>query len=78
MSDSAGCVFCAIVGGEGEASRIYEDECVLVFLDIRPVTEAHLLVIPKKHLGCLEEVDEQTGMGDVPCRSTDGRRHTTA
>ncbi len=44
----ADCVFCAIVAGRGDASRVYEDETYLAFLDIRPVTPGHLLVIPKR------------------------------
>ncbi|MGV9802803.1 HIT family protein [Mycobacterium sp. NPDC003449] len=43
------CVFCAIVAGEAPAIRIYEDQDFLAFLDIRPFTRGHTLVIPKKH-----------------------------
>ena len=43
------CLFCKIVAGEIPAARVYEDEGVLAFLDINPVSPGHTLVIPKKH-----------------------------
>ena len=43
------CIFCKIIDGEIPATRIYEDEHVLAFLDITPVNPGHTLVIPKAH-----------------------------
>ncbi|WP_078314223.1 HIT family protein [Mycobacterium sp. D16Q16] len=43
------CVFCAIVAGESPSFPVYEDETTLAFLDIRPITRGHTLVIPKSH-----------------------------
>lgn len=43
------CVFCDIVAGKAPAVRIYEDDDYLAFLDIRPFTRGHTLVIPKRH-----------------------------
>lgn len=43
------CVFCAIASRQIPASVVYEDEKVLGFLDINPLTEGHTLVIPKNH-----------------------------
>ena len=43
------CVFCQIVAGAAPAIRVYEDEDYLGFLDIRPFTRGHTLVIPKQH-----------------------------
>ena len=43
------CVFCQIVAGSAPAIRVYEDEDYLGFLDIRPFTRGHTLVIPKQH-----------------------------
>ncbi len=43
------CIFCKIVNGELPASKVYEDEHILAFMDIRPVNEGHLLVLPKNH-----------------------------
>ncbi len=43
------CVFCAVVAGDAPAVRIFEDDEYLAFLDIRPFTRGHTLVIPKQH-----------------------------
>lgn len=47
MSD---CIFCDIVAGKAPASFVHRDELVSAFLDIRPVTPGHLLVIPNQHV----------------------------
>ncbi|MFZ2500825.1 MAG: HIT domain-containing protein [Minisyncoccia bacterium] len=44
-----GCIFCKIVSGEIPAHRVYEDDHYLAFLDIRPLSAGHTLVIPKEH-----------------------------
>ena len=44
------CLFCKIINKQIPAKTIYEDEKVLVFLDINPVSDGHLLIIPKKHV----------------------------
>ena len=56
------CVFCRVVAGTVESSRVYEDDEVLAFMDIQPVTDGHLLVIPKRHAAYLADLDEQLGM----------------
>ena len=56
------CVFCRVVDGTVESSRVYEDDEVLAFMDIQPVTDGHLLVIPKRHASELADLDEQLGM----------------
>ena len=43
------CIFCKIVNGEIPANKVWEDENYLAFLDIKPESEGHTLVIPKKH-----------------------------
>jgi len=48
MSDEK-CIFCKIVRKEAPASNVYEDDHVLAFMDIRPVCEGHILIIPKHH-----------------------------
>lgn len=49
------CVFCKMVREEIPVARIYEDEVVLAFLDIGPVSDGHTLVIPKQHCPSLED-----------------------
>lgn len=44
-----GCVFCKMVAGEIPVTRVYEDEAVLAFLDIGPLSDGHTLVVPKRH-----------------------------
>lgn len=53
------CIFCKIVAGQIPCSRIYEDEKVLSFLDINPISEGHTLIIPKAHAENLWEISEQ-------------------
>ena len=43
------CIFCKIAKGEIPSQKIYEDENIFAFLDIKPFTEGHTLVIPKIH-----------------------------
>ena len=43
------CIFCKIVAGEVPAEKVYEDDEFLAFLDIRPLSPGHTLVIPKQH-----------------------------
>lgn len=56
------CVFCRVVDGTVESSPVYEDDEILAFMDIEPVTDGHLLVIPKRHAPHLVDLDEQLGM----------------
>lgn len=43
------CIFCKIVAGRIPSTKVYEDETVLAFLDIAPVSKGHILLVPKKH-----------------------------
>ncbi|MBN2301747.1 MAG: HIT family protein, partial [Lentisphaerae bacterium] len=43
------CIFCKIVAGDVPCCKVYENDNVLAFLDIAPVTKGHTLVIPKMH-----------------------------
>ena len=43
------CIFCKIVAGQIPCNKVYEDESVIAFLDINPVSEGHTLVVPKEH-----------------------------
>lgn len=58
MKDDS-CVFCKIIAVELPCHKIWEDEDYLAFLDIRPLTPGHTLVIPKKHFHDLMTVDEK-------------------
>lgn len=54
------CIFCKIIDGEIPSYKVYEDDYVLAFLDITQGTKGHTLVIPKKHIMNLYELDEIT------------------
>ena len=47
------CIFCKIAGGKIPCSKVYEDDDVLAFLDIKPAAKGHALVIPKRHYDTL-------------------------
>ena len=57
------CIFCKIVSGEIPKDFIYKDENFLAFLDIKPVSDGHLIIIPKKHVVWMQEVDDETISG---------------
>jgi histidine triad (HIT) family protein len=54
------CIFCKIIRGEIPCTKVYEDDKVLAFLDISPLTLGHILVVPKKHVETIMDADEQT------------------
>ena len=47
------CIFCKIVRAEIPAKKIYEDDEILAFQDIRPQAPVHFMLIPKKHIDSL-------------------------
>jgi histidine triad (HIT) family protein len=51
------CVFCEIGAGRSPAHVVYEDASNVVFLDIFPFTRGHLLVVPKRHVDRLVDLD---------------------
>jgi histidine triad (HIT) family protein len=65
--NEANCLFCRIVRGEIPATKVYEDEDVLAFHDIRPVAPVHFLIIPKVHVPTLYEagMDQHRPLGKM-------------
>ena len=57
------CVFCKIIAGELPAHRVLEDEDFVAFLDVRPLFPGHVLLIPKRHMVTLDELDPQEVTG---------------
>lgn len=51
------CIFCRIVGGELPGDIVYEDERVIAFRDIHPQAPVHLLIIPRRHIRSLADVE---------------------
>ena len=52
------CIFCKIVSGEIPSVKVYEDDRVFAFMDINPINEGHLLIIPKAHAATIHEIAE--------------------
>ncbi|MBE9582385.1 MAG: HIT family protein [Proteobacteria bacterium] len=52
------CIFCKIVAGEIPSVKIYEDDRVLAFMDINPLNDGHILIIPKAHAATIHEISE--------------------
>lgn len=55
MSD---CIFCKIVRGEMEADVVYSDDQVVAFRDINPQAPVHVLVVPRRHLDSIMNLDD--------------------
>jgi histidine triad (HIT) family protein len=53
----ANCIFCRIARGEIPSQKVYEDDEVLAFKDVRPAAPVHVLLIPKLHIASLYEAD---------------------
>ena len=50
------CIFCRIIKGEIPSTKVYEDDMVLAFDDINPVAPVHVVIIPKRHIPTLMDV----------------------
>jgi len=61
------CLFCKIEKGEIPSSKVYEDEDVIVFKDIAPKADVHLLVVPRKHIIGLNDLlpEDQVLLGKM-------------
>jgi histidine triad (HIT) family protein len=60
MSDQ--CVFCDIVRGTAPASWVYQDDTVVAFMDIQPITQGHMLVVPREHAVLMTDANETVAM----------------
>jgi histidine triad (HIT) family protein len=57
--DDGDCVFCRIVEKKTDADILYEDDTYLAFNDLDPKAPTHVLVIPKRHIASLDDLDDQ-------------------
>ena len=53
------CIFCRIINNEISSYKIYENDMVLCFLDINPLSSGHTLIIPKKHFKDISDIDSE-------------------
>ena len=56
------CTLCDLVARTIPVSVAYEDSTIFAFMDIKPVNYGHVLIVPKKHIVYLAELDEDTGV----------------
>jgi histidine triad (HIT) family protein len=56
MTHDPTCIFCKIIKNEIQAEKVYEDEQLIAFLDINPVSKGHILLIPKKHFVWIQDL----------------------
>ncbi len=52
------CIFCKIARGEIPSKKIYQDDEVIAFHDIRPIAPVHFMIVPTLHVGSLAEVND--------------------
>lgn len=52
------CIFCKIINKEIPTEFLYEDDLVVAFKDVKPITPVHILIIPKKHIKSIAELDD--------------------
>ncbi|MFA6134388.1 MAG: HIT family protein [Phycisphaerae bacterium] len=52
------CIFCKIASGQIPASKVFEDDACVAFMDINPLADGHLLLIPKTHAETLDKLTE--------------------
>jgi histidine triad (HIT) family protein len=53
------CIFCKIAEGSIKADIVYQDESVLAFKDINPEAPVHILIIPRKHIESVVDLNEK-------------------
>ena len=56
------CLFCKIIDGDIPSKKLYEDDEMLAFYDINPAAPVHFLVIPKKHIENLLELEAEDSL----------------
>jgi histidine triad (HIT) family protein len=56
------CIFCEIVRGTSPASWVYQDDTVVAFMDIQPITQGHMLVVPREHAVLMTDINETAAM----------------
>lgn len=53
------CLFCKIINKEVDSDIVYEDDRCVAFKDINPKTRVHLLIVPRKHIASIADIEEQ-------------------
>lgn len=50
------CIFCKIAAGDIPADKVFEDDTVVAFRDLNPQAPTHILVIPRRHIATLNDL----------------------
>jgi histidine triad (HIT) family protein len=56
------CIFCEILRGNAPASFTYQDDSVVAFMDVQPITHGHMLVVPREHAVLMSDVNETVAL----------------
>jgi histidine triad (HIT) family protein len=56
------CIFCEILRGNEPASFTYQDDTVVAFMDVQPITYGHMLVVPREHSVLMSDLNETVAM----------------
>jgi len=56
------CIFCEILKGNSPATYTYQDDTVVAFMDIQPITHGHMLVVPRAHAVLMADVEDSVAM----------------
>ena len=56
---SSDCLFCKILAGEIPADLVYESDTAVAFRDINPQAPTHVLIIPRKHIATINDIDPE-------------------
>ncbi len=56
------CVFCEILRGDAPATFVHQDDTVVAFMDIQPITHGHMLVVPREHAVLMSDLNETAAM----------------
>ena len=59
------CIFCKIINGDFNTEFVYENEYAVVFNDINPKADIHMLVVPKTHVESLRELNDEVLLGKL-------------
>lgn len=52
------CLFCKIINGDIPSNKVYEDNKIIAIHDISPQAPVHVLIIPKEHIACADDIND--------------------
>ena len=54
------CVFCKIINKQSQSHIVYENDKLITFLDVEPIHEGHVLIVPKQHVDAIDKLSDDT------------------